>query len=432
MGTRGRRPRARGGAPLASGVVAALLVGAVLAGCSSDGSDGASPASEATRTTAAAKATSTTEDLPAAADTEPEAYDGPVAGFYEVPDPLPPGRPGDLIRVQPISDDATTAVVRVMYHSRDARDRDRAVTGTIAYPKAEAPADGWPVVSWAHGTAGLSSSCAPSRAPEAGVGPDFGVRGVRVATDYLGLGPVGERHPYLSGLSEGHSVIDAVRAARDLPAAHAGTRWVAAGHSQGGHAALWTNELGQAYAPELQLLGTAALAPAAVLPKTFGPDDQVVPRMVGIMALYGIAADDPEIDPHDYVGDEVRSREAVIDDACSDAVINALVGIPAATFYAHDPKVTEPAKSALVANDPGHKAVDAPLLLVYGSADTYVVPKRAEYLFDQLCDVGQVTESVEVDGATHGSVIGLSAARIGTWFQARFAGDEPTDSCPPG
>jgi hypothetical protein len=31
----------------------------------------------------------------------------------------------------PVRQDATTATVRVMYHSRDARDRDRAVTGTV-------------------------------------------------------------------------------------------------------------------------------------------------------------------------------------------------------------------------------------------------------------------------------------------------------------
>jgi len=43
-------------------------------------------------------------------------------------------------------------------------------------------------------------------------------------TDYNGLGPVGELHPYLSKAAEGNAVIDAVRAVRRLPGAHADPR----------------------------------------------------------------------------------------------------------------------------------------------------------------------------------------------------------------
>jgi len=130
--------------------------------------------------------------------------------------------------------------LRVMYHSTDATGDDRAVTGTMYYPTAEPPEGGWPVVAWAHGTSGLAASCAPSRAPAPP--PAFGVEGVRVATDYLGLGPVGELHPYLSAAAEGNAVIDGVAAARAMPEAGAGDQWVVAGVSQGGHAVLVTNE----------------------------------------------------------------------------------------------------------------------------------------------------------------------------------------------
>src|SRR5680860_1912658 len=105
------------------------------------------------------------------------------------------GEPGELIRAQDLGEADGVATVRVMYHSRDAEDRDRAVTGIISYRTAPAPEGGWPVLSWAHGTTGLVSECAPSR--EGGPAPAFGVDGVHVATDYIGLGPVGEVHPYL-------------------------------------------------------------------------------------------------------------------------------------------------------------------------------------------------------------------------------------------
>jgi len=37
------------------------------------------------------------------------------------------------------------------------------------------------------------------------------------------------------------------------------------GHSQGGHAALWTGILAPTYAPEIAILGVAAVAPASDL-----------------------------------------------------------------------------------------------------------------------------------------------------------------------
>lgn len=358
----------------------------------------------------------------------PEQFGGALEEFYRVPSPLPKGEPGHLIRVMPVKSDGASTTVRVMYHSRDAQDNDRAVTGIITYPTAPAPVDGWPVVSWAHGTTGLTSICAPSRRD--GAAPAFGIEGVRVATDYIGLGPLGERHPYLSGLSEGRSTIDAVRAARLLPDAHAGTRWVGIGHSQGGHAALFSNELGKAYAPELDLLGTIVVAPAAVLEKTFGPADQIVPRMVGIMALYGWAADYPEVDPDDYVGDDVKARAAIIDEKCLDDVVLALVAIPAETFYEVPPITKEPAASVIKANDPGQVKVDAPILLVSGSADTFVVPARVDALNEQLCRIGQVTQSVDLEGATHGSEMSQGASQYTKWFQDRFAGAPPVNTCP--
>lgn len=60
-----------------------------------------------------------------------------------------------------------------------------------------------------------------------------------VATNYPGLG-TGGIHPYLIGESEARAVIDSVRAARDMPNSGATNRFAVWGHSQGGHAALYT------------------------------------------------------------------------------------------------------------------------------------------------------------------------------------------------
>jgi len=405
-------------------LVVAVAVSAVLVAAACSGDDDAGGGAAGGSENAAAVDEETT------AAPVPEEFTGTDEEFYEVPEPLEEGEPGELIRVQTLGEQDGATTVRVMYHSVDGQDRDRAVTGLITYPSdaSAAPEDGWPVLSWAHGTSGLGPRCAPSRA--GGEAPAFGIDGVRVATDYIGLGPVGERHPYLSGPSEGHSVIDGVRAARRLPDAHAGERWVAVGHSQGGHAALFANQLGEEYAPELDLRGTAALAPGAALDKTFGPSDQLVARMVGVMALYGMAEDNPDIDPADYVGPEVAAKADVIDTGCLQDIVDAFLPIPEDTFYTVDPLDDPAAREVLEANDPGHVAVDAPLLLVYGTADATVVPERMAYVIDQLCEVGQVTETIESEGADHGTVVTQDGAAITAWLDDRLAGEPAPDSCP--
>ena len=418
---------------------AAALLGLTLlaASCSSDGSDGAGggdPKAGATTTAVEDSGDGGGSGADGAGDgaTTTTIEPGPVeefttGDFYEVPDPLPPGSPGQLIRVQEMGTTDGNATVKVMYHSIDSQGRDRAATGLITYPTAPAPEDGWPVTAWEHGTYGLAPQCAPSRIRKEA--DDQGIEGVRVAPDYIGLGPNGERHSYLNGTSEGHSVIDVVRAARQLPAAHAGTRWVAAGHSQGGHAALWSHELAQTYAPELELLGTAVLAPASVLDKTFGPDDQVIPKVVGLMGLFG-AEEDPDIDVDDYLGDKPEENRHLIDDACLDDISIGFAGYSDDVLYDHDPRTTEPAKSYLEAQDPGHVAVEAPMLLIEGGADTWVVPDRVQYLYEQLCDLGMTTELAVYPTGTHGTVVDQSWDDITTWFEARFAGEDPKDTCP--
>jgi hypothetical protein len=76
-------------------------------------------------------------------------------------------------------------------------------------------------------------------------------------------------HPYLIGEPEGRSVLDAVSAARRLDAVKLENRTVVWGHSQGGGAALWTGILAPRYAPDANVIGVAAIAPASDLPAIF-------------------------------------------------------------------------------------------------------------------------------------------------------------------
>lgn len=131
------------------------------------------------------------------------------------------------------------------------------------------------MITWAHGTTGVADTCAPSRdfvgtptpTGETYINPELTAwlqAGYAVLrTDYEGLGTPGN-HPYLVGTSEGRSVLDIVSAARQLDA-QIGRRFLIAGHSQGGHAALFAAGLAQSWARGLVLRGTVAFAPASHL-----------------------------------------------------------------------------------------------------------------------------------------------------------------------
>lgn len=397
-------------------LAAVALVAAVAGGCS-DGDDGSSDASPSATSTEAA---------PTAA---PAVFDGPVEDFYVPPDPLPDGEPGDLLRTQVVGTEGEVETVRIMYLSQDATEALRAVTGVATYPDGPAPDGGRTVVSTGHGTTGIASQCAPSRA--GGAAPTWGLDDVvAVQTDYVGLGPPGELHPYLSKPSEGNAVIDAVRAVGQLPEAGAGDRWVAAGHSQGGHGALAAMELGPARAPELDLVATVALSPAALFDRVYGGIDPVVTTILTMMGMYGGRSEHPEIDLADHLTDEALAAAEVFETECLDGITEALVPVALGGAFTADPRRTEPTRSILLANDVGGTAVEGvPLYLASGTADDRVVIERVRDLFDRLCASAQTTELQVVEGADHGSIIPATADRVTSFLETALAGDPPVDSC---
>ena len=154
-------------------------------------------------------------------------------------------------------------------------------TALVITPKTPAPAKGWPIVVWAHGTTGVADQCAPSRNKL-----DVDIEGmitqlldagyVVVAPDYEGLGePSGnELHPFLNLKSEAYSITDAVVAARNYLGAKVSNQWMAVGHSQGGHAALGAAQY--ASRANLDYKGAVVVAPASNLHTIFNTGKQLV------------------------------------------------------------------------------------------------------------------------------------------------------------
>jgi hypothetical protein len=195
--------------------------------------------------------------------------------FYDVPSPLP-GPPGTVIRTEPLGVSVPGATaLRMLYVSERPDGTPAASGGMLFIPDSPAPPEGRPVVAWAHGTLGMGDACAPSRSTNPLADTDnwldqmMELGWVVAATDYVGIGTP-DSSLYLIAQSEVRDVVNAVRAARNVPETQAGARYATWGHSQGGHSSVWTGHLGEEYAPELELVGVAAAAPALELGDIMG------------------------------------------------------------------------------------------------------------------------------------------------------------------
>ena len=211
--------------------------------------------------------------------------------LYDVSPGEIPGKPGSIIRVWPLEGGGPGMggsggeAFRILYRSTDPSGRPIPVSGAIYIPGGAAPAGGRNIIAWAHPTSGVMPPCAPSLMPDVGGMmwnlPNMITQGyIVVATDYPGLGTDGI-HPYLIGESEARSVLDSVRAAREMPNTGASNRFAVWGHSQGGHAALYTGEVAARYAPDLKLVGVAAAAPATYLVELFDADEATSQDLAG-------------------------------------------------------------------------------------------------------------------------------------------------------
>jgi len=349
-------------------------------------------------------------------------------------------KPGQILRIWP-QDGGTSGsgkAYRMLYRSTGLKGQPIAVSGTVFLPDAPAPEGGRAIVAWAHPTTGVVEKCAPTLLPDlSGTIPgleDMLARGwVVAATDYPGLGTPG-MHPYLIGESEGRSVLDSVRAVRQLPDAAAGDRFAVWGHSQGGHAALFTGQLAAKYAPELKLVGVAAAAPATYLAELFDADiDTNAGRTLTAMALlsWSKVFDTPL---GGILSVPARSSFERVAHDCIESIAEMLKieqdteGLQT-RFLTANPTRLEPWKSILARNSPGRDPAGAPVFIAQGTADEIVRPRVTKRFADHLCRNGTRVELVALEGASHTNA-GMDSARAAVaWMADRFAGKRAPGDC---
>jgi len=354
--------------------------------------------------------------------------------FYVPPVPLPLGRPGDVIRAVPIAAPPGARAWRVLSHTRALTGEERALSSVVIAPDGPAPKRGRVVVSWAHGTSGLADQCAPSKDPNAAgnipwINDLLAAGYVVAATDYQGLGTPG-LHPYLVGESEGRAVLDAARAARNLPTG-AGKRVLIAGHSQGGHAALFAGEIAHEYAPELRILGVAPGAPVSD-PGRFLDLTGASPATAGfvLMGVSGYLIAYPELARMPSIlTPEAAVRADLAQSGCAGEVIGTFANDNVSALFAQDLRQNPEWARHLDENAAGHRAAGAPVLVWQGSADTLTPASiNADYV-REACAEGSTVAYDVYDGADHGSVLGAAHDDVLEFFAARVKGTKPHSDC---
>jgi pimeloyl-ACP methyl ester carboxylesterase len=374
---------------------------------------------------------------------------GPAGpAFYQAPNPLPPGERGAVIWARKLAAEASLPSAAqnllVLYRSTDADGKAAAVSGTVAIPPGTPPVGGWPVITWAHGTTGLASACAPSLdTPE---GPEhpylaglrrlldgFVRRGYAVvATDYVGLGTPGP-HPFLQGGPTGRNTLDMLRAARRIEPA-IGSRYAVMGHSQGGQVALFAGALGPEVVPELTQVGTLAFAPGSQIMNRLAlvrqaPDVQLSVPYV-LYALQSFAGTYHDIDLRRLLTPTALVHLPDLQQGCMTRALTTgyWAGAIARDQFLPDADDTALARAA-AANEPGGLRLPAPTLIIQGTADVTVMPEATDILAAQLCAKGARLAYRPEAGADHNGSMVAGEVAAQAWIDARFAGQAAASDC---
>ncbi|QFG24477.1 S9 family peptidase [Actinomadura sp. WMMB 499] len=360
---------------------------------------------------------------------------------------VPPGQRGRLLHTWPVAGTAAlpsaAANRTIAYTSQGANGRKIVVTGTVAVPEGRPPRGGWPVLSWAHGTTGTADVCAPSADTADGPAHDYlsvteryldrwVARGYAVVqTDYEGLGTPGG-HPYMHGRSEANAVVDIVRAARGLDR-RIGRNWYVAGHSQGGHAAVFTAAARQR-PRDVRLRGALALAPGS---QTSATPEYVRSGLPGAEAampflfvlLTGAEAAEPSIVPEDLLTAEALPMlEAARTSACTFGLRRMAEGFDPTKVFEPDADL-EPLTAYLRSQEPAGLSLRVPTLVLQGTADTLVSPAATKLLTDDLCERHDTIAYREYEGADHRELLDASFTDGLSYVENLRKGRTPPSDC---
>lgn len=332
-----------------------------------------------------------------------------------------PTVPGRLLRYESYTQAVPEGVRgwRILYSTTRDADGTPAIASAFVMAPAAVSDEPQPVVAWAHGTTGVVPGCAPTVLSEPfpldatvpAVEQAFSNGWVMVGTDYAGLGTAGP-HPYLIGQGEARSVLDSVRAVKQLSELDLADLTVVWGHSQGGHAALWTGGLAESYAPDVNVVGVAAAAPATELPTLLLESQySAVGKIMGSFALRSYSEIYADVSFDEYVNPFLKPIVWEMTGRCL-AETSTLLSIVATaampgTIYSKDP-TTGQGGQRLNENIP-MLPIAARLFIAQGEADPLVLPDVQQSYIDKIRAAGQELTYKTYPGLDHLTIVNESS-----------------------
>jgi len=313
---------------------------------------------------------------------------------------------------------------RITYATTTVAGAATTTTGLVITPKTGKKSQ---VVVWGHGTTGLADKCAPSTYldvfwPEAraAIAALLGKGWTVAAPDYPGLGTAAA-HPYLIGMSEARSMIDSVKAARNLDSSLS-TQYAIDGHSQGGQGALFAGQLAPSYDGSLVLRGVSAIAPVSNV-------DMLAPAIPGtpgqgylVMGLYGLNAQDSTFIPNTYLAATAKQKTSVLQTGCLNEILAAYSALTADELLVGGALPDSVVTKLAGYDNPAQSAPSAPMLIVQGTADESVpYDITAGPLLAELSAYSQPVTFVPVEGADHDQAVVQTVDTVAAWIAARFA-----------
>jgi uncharacterized membrane protein HdeD (DUF308 family)/alpha-beta hydrolase superfamily lysophospholipase len=361
-----------------------------------------------------------------------------ISAFYDTPSEIP-ATPGVLLRTEAydtgIPDNGQAWLI--MYSTQTSLGAPTVATAVVLAPD-DLPSGPRPLVAWSHGTVGIDRRCAPSLSDgpfsDLPIAPLLDNGWVMVATDYAGMGTEGAS-PYLIGTGQTYSTLDSIRAAKQMTELSLSEDMAIWGHSQGGHAALWTGILADTYAPELTIDGVAALSPATDLPAMAEAVQGQLGGALGsayVISAYSSTYSDVHFDDYVRPGARTQVREASTRCLSDPALLLSIItSLPVTqSVFAADP-TTGAAGKHLAENTPTD-LISIPLLVAHGTGDEVIPLSITENWVTNQCAAGQHLEFVSYPNLTHMGVLqpdsGLPDKLI-AWTADRFAGAPPEPTC---
>ncbi|MGH3714162.1 MAG: lipase family protein [Micromonosporaceae bacterium] len=354
--------------------------------------------------------------------------------------------PGDVISAEPFTaylDQLKLIPMqanawKILYRSTSALGEPIDVSGSILVPKSAWPGPGpRPIISYAIGTHGMGDQCAPSYKLPRGTENEAGImntllqQGWAVAvTDYEKLGTPGV-HTYTVGISQGHVVLDAARAAMRLsgaglsPDAPVGL-W---GYSQGGQSTAWAAQQAASYAPELAVKGAAPGGVPADLISIV--DDINGGPFSGLMFAAALGHDSayPELDLETYLNDAGRAAMEDGKNLCVDEAVAKYSFKKISDYTTSNPLDTPAWQARLNQNRLGGGVKPAmPVYLFHGLADELVPYDQAAVLRTEWCGAGATVQWQDYPGE-HVTAYVEAVPVAMLWMRDRFAGTPAPTTC---